>query len=56
MERMPEERIVKRIYKSGVEGVRPRGRPRMRWFDGVEDILTEDGREINAARERAINE
>jgi hypothetical protein len=33
MEQMPEERIVKRIYKSEVEGVRARGRPWTRWVE-----------------------
>ena len=39
VERMDDERIVKKIYKSEVDGVRAVGRPRMRWMDGVKDIL-----------------
>jgi hypothetical protein len=35
VERMEEERVVKRIYMPKVEGSRIRGRPKLRWMDGV---------------------
>ena len=41
MERMDDERLTKRVYKSKVEGERVRGRPRMRWMDGVKTYVNE---------------
>ena len=38
MERMMEERLVKRIYRAGVGGTRGRGRPRTRWHVGVKGV------------------
>ena len=35
VERMGNERLVKRVYDSEVRGVRRRGRPRKSWMDGV---------------------
>ena len=35
MERMDDIRVVKRVMEAGVEGGRPRVRPRYRWMDGV---------------------
>src|ERR1700755_3177614 len=39
--RMDENRMVGRVMRSDVEGGRGRGRPRMRWMDGVREILGE---------------
>ncbi len=39
MERMEEERLVKKITKSDLRGVRLRGRPRMGWLDSVKRAL-----------------
>jgi hypothetical protein len=33
--RMPGERIPRKVMMGRVEGVRPIGRPRTRWMDGV---------------------
>jgi hypothetical protein len=33
---MPEERIPRRVIMGRLEGVRPIGRPRKRWMDGVQ--------------------
>ena len=41
VERMGEERLVKRVYESDVRGVRPRGRPRACWMDEVKDHCKE---------------
>ena len=41
VERMEEERLVKKIVRSDVTGVRPRARPRMGWIDGVRRALDE---------------
>ena len=43
MERMGSERMTKRVYESEVEGQRGRGRPRVRWKDGVERYMCEGG-------------
>ncbi len=39
MERMEEECVVKKLTRSDVRGVRPRGRPRMGWMDSVKRAL-----------------
>ena len=43
VERMEEERLVKKIVRSDVMGGRPRGRPRMGWIDGVKRALDARG-------------
>ena len=37
VERMGNERLVKRVYESEVRGVRKRGRPRKSWLNGVNE-------------------
>ena len=41
--RMNGERMVKKIYDSGVEGTRGRGRPNRVWIDGVKTALSDRG-------------
>ena len=55
MERMSEERLVKRIYRAGVDGMRGRGRPRTRWHDGVRKVIGERGMTIQQA-ERCVQD
>lgn len=43
MERMSEERYPKKMYQGHPEGVRRRGRPRLRWRDDVDEELRELG-------------
>ena len=43
VERMESDRLTKRVYESGVEGERVRGRPRMRLRGGIEGYLRERG-------------
>ena len=50
MERMDEERLVKRIVGSEVRGVRTRGRPRMCWMDGVKRALDVRGLSVEQGR------
>ena len=45
VERMGEERLVKRVYRGNVEGNRGRGRPQRRWRVEVKDLLLGRGRE-----------
>ena len=51
VERMGEERLVKRVYESDVRGVRPRGRPRACWMDEVKEALQRRGLGIQEAKE-----
>ena len=53
VERMGEERLTKRIYKSEVVGTRGRGRPRRRWRDGVKEALSMKGLNIQEGERRA---
>ncbi len=46
VERMKEEHLVKKITRSDVRGVRPRGRPRMRWMDSVKRALGARGMSV----------
>ena len=39
VERMREERLVKRVYQAYVEGKRGRGKPQKRWRDEVKNLL-----------------
>jgi hypothetical protein len=50
VERMEEERVVKRVYMSNVEGSRKRGRPKLRWMDGVKAAVKWRGANIEYAR------
>jgi len=43
VERMPDERVVKSIYKWKPHARRPKGRPRLRWDDDVRDDLRKMG-------------
>ena len=50
VERMGDERLTKKVYKSEVGGERPVGRPRFRWIDGVKDAC--DDRRMGLATVR----
>ena len=39
VERMPEDRAAKKVWKGKQEGQRKTGRPRKRWMDDVEEDL-----------------
>ena len=53
VERMDEDRMVKRISGSGVRGGRPRGRPRFGWMEGVKRSLESRGVSVEQGRVRA---
>jgi len=53
MERMEGERLVKRVWIANASGVRPRGRPKIRWMDGVERALDVRGVTVEQGRESA---
>ena len=50
MERMENDRIVKRVYAGECAGSRLVGRPRKRWIDTVKDCLKERGLDVRQAR------
>ena len=47
---MNDERIAKRVYESGVEGRRGRGRPNRVWIDGVRKVLNDRGLTLEEAK------
>ena len=53
MERMENERLLKRVMNAKVNGRGVRGRPRLGWIDGVRKALQERGMDVREARERA---
>ena len=51
VERVKGERMEERMYGSGLEGRRGRGRPNMRWMAGVKSALRVRGLNLEQARE-----
>jgi hypothetical protein len=49
VEKMKEERVVKRVYMSKVEGSRGRGRPKLKWMTGVKADVGRRGVNIECA-------
>ena len=43
VERMPDERVVKSIYKRKPHATRPKGGPRLRWNNDARDDLRKMG-------------
>src|SRR5256885_8705101 len=54
VERMGEERLVKQIYVSEVEGTRRRGRPKRRWMDAVSELLIAKSYECRGRKDESI--
>ncbi len=50
VERIEEERLVKKVTRSDVRGVRPRGKPRMRWLDSVKRAVGARGISVEQGR------
>ena len=50
VERMVDERLTKKVYKSEVGGARGRGRLNFRWMDGVKDAYKSRGMGLAKAR------
>ena len=55
MERMDEERMVKRVMNADVEGNRGRGRPRLGWMDGVRKALRARDMTVEQGRQSAVD-
>ena len=54
VERMEDERLLKRVVNARVDGRGARGRPRFGWMDGVRKALN-DRMDVREAKERARN-
>ena len=53
VERMDNERLLKKVMNANVDGRSARGRPRFGWMDGVKRALNDKGMDIRHASERA---
>ena len=55
VERMDNERLLKKVMNAKVDGRSARGRPRFGWMDGVKRALNDRRMDIKEASERARN-
>ena len=55
VERMDNERLLKKVVNAKVEGRSARGRPRFGWMDGVKRALNDRRMDMREASERARN-
>ena len=55
LERMDNERLLKKVMNAKVDGRNARGRPRFGWMDGVKRALNDRRMDIREASERARN-
>ena len=55
VERMDNERLLKKVMNAKVNGRSARGRPRFGWMDGVKRALNDRGTDVREASERARN-
>ena len=55
VERMDNERLLKKVTNSRVDGRNVRGRPRIGWMDGVRKALNDRNMDVREASERARN-
>ena len=55
VERMDNERLLKKVMNGKVDGRSARGRPRFGWMDGVKKALNDRRMDIRKASERAKN-
>ena len=55
VERMDEERLLKKVTNANVDGRSARGRARFGWMDGVKRALNDRRMDMREAGERARN-
>ena len=55
VERMDNERLLKKVMNAKVDGKSAKGRPRFGWMDGVKRALNDRRMDIREASERARN-
>ena len=53
VERMEDERLLKKVMNAKVDGRGARVRPRFGWMDGVKKALVDRRMDVREARERA---
>ena len=53
VERMENDRLLKRVMNAEVSGRGARGRPRFGWMDGVKRAIRDRGMNVREAREHA---
>ena len=53
VERMDNERLLKKVMNAKVNGRSARGKPRFGWMDGVKRALNDRGMDVREASERA---
>ena len=51
VERMEDDRLVRKVYESQMQGPRSKGRPRKGWMDGVKEVLSKMSLNIREVRE-----
>ena len=55
VERMDNERLLKKVMNANVDRRSARGRPRFGWMDGVKRALNDRRMDMREANERATN-
>ena len=55
VERMDNERLLKKVMNVKVDGRSARGRPKFRWMDGVKRALNDKRMDVREASEHARN-
>ena len=55
VERMDNERLLKKVMNAKVDGRNARGRPRFGWMDGVKRALNDRRMDVRKASEHARN-
>ena len=55
VERMDNERLLKKVMNAKVDERIARGRPRFGWMDGVKRVLNDRRMDVREASERARN-
>ena len=55
VERMEDERLLKKVMNAKVDGRGARGRPRFGWMDGVKKALNDRKMDVREARKHVRN-
>ena len=55
VERMENERLLKKVMNAKIDGRSARGRPRFGWMDGVKRALNVRGMDVREGNEHARN-
>ena len=55
MERVDNDRLLKKVMNAKVDGISARGRPRFGWKDGLKRVLNDRRMDVREASEHARN-